>query len=99
MKDYILERMLSVAQYILDTGATVRACADHFKVSKTTVHKDVVQRLSRHNPALFMRVRAVLDENKAQRHIRGGMATRQKYIRSSEAGKPDAVSGENGASL
>jgi len=99
VKDYILERMLSVAQYILDTGATVRACADHFKVSKTTVHKDVVQRLSRHNPALFMRVRAVLDENKAQRHIRGGMATRQKYIRSSEAGKPDAVSGENGASL
>ena len=75
----MLERVHALAQYILDTGATVRACAEHFKVSKTTVHKDVTQRLKKHNPALHAQVRRVLDENKAQRHIRGGLATRKKY--------------------
>ena len=79
MKDYMLERITSAAEYILTTGATVRTCADHFKVSKTTVHKDMTHRLKKHNPALAERVREVLDRNKAQRHIRGGMATQQKY--------------------
>ena len=75
----MLERITAIAEYMLDTGATVRACADHFKVSKTTVHKDMTYRLKKHNPPLAERVRKVLDSNKAQRHIRGGMATRQKY--------------------
>ncbi len=79
MKDYIRDRMMTIAEYILQTDATVRACADHFKVSKTTVHKDMTHRLKKHNPALAERVREVLDRNKAQRHIRGGMATRKKY--------------------
>ena len=81
MKDYMLERVTAIAEYMLDTGATVRACADHFKVSKTTVHKDVTQRLKRQDSSLYARVRRVLDENKAQRHIRGGLATRDKYLR------------------
>ncbi len=85
MKDYMLERVNSIALYILDTGATVRACAEHFKVSKTTVHKDVTQRLKKQNPALHSRVRRVLDLNKAQRHIRGGLATRDKYLRRKES--------------
>lgn len=77
----MLERVTAIAEYMLDTGATVRACADHFKVSKTTVHKDVTQRLKRQDSSLYARVRRVLDENKAQRHIRGGLATRDKYLR------------------
>ena len=81
MKDYMLERVNAIAAYILDTGSTVRSCADRFNVSKTTVHKDVTQRLKKQNPALHARVRCILDENKAQRHIRGGMATRDKYRR------------------
>lgn len=75
----MLERITSAAEYILTTGATVRTCADHFNVSKTTVHKDMTHRLKKHNPALAERVREVLDRNKAQRHIRGGMATQKKY--------------------
>lgn len=81
MKDYMLERVNAIAAYILDTGCTVRSCAERFQVSKTTVHKDVTQRLKKQNPALHAKVRRVLDENKAQRHIRGGMATRDKYRR------------------
>ena len=81
----MLERITSAAEYILTTGATVRTCADHFNVSKTTVHKDMTHRLKKHNPALADRVREVLDRNKAQRHIRGGMATRRKYQRRSDS--------------
>lgn len=79
MTDTIEERACELAVYIIETGATVRAAARHFGISKSTVHKDISQRLSQYNPTLFAQVRQVLDQNKAQRHIRGGMATRQKY--------------------
>jgi putative DeoR family transcriptional regulator (stage III sporulation protein D) len=65
--------------YITETGATVRAAARHFGISKSTVHKDLQQRLPQCNKLLYKQVRQVLDTNKAQRHIRGGMATRKKY--------------------
>ncbi len=70
---------MRLAVYMLETGATVRAAAKHFGVSKSTVHKDVSERLRRIDPALYGRVREVLDINKAERHIRGGIATREKY--------------------
>ena len=78
MSDTIEERACELAVYIIETGATVRAAARHFGISKSTVHKDIAQRLPQYNPALFAQVRKVLETNKAQRHIRGGMATRQK---------------------
>lgn len=80
MKDYIEERVLELAKYILDTKATVRAAAVKFRVSKSTVHKDVTERLLEINPSLAHQVKQVLDGNKAERHIRGGMATREKYL-------------------
>ena len=79
MSDTIEERACELAVYIIDTGATVRAAARHFGISKSTVHKDLVQRLPQYNPGLFSQVRQVLELNKAQRHIRGGLATRRKY--------------------
>lgn len=79
MKDYIEERVLSLADYIISTNATVRAAAREFRVSKSTVHKDVTERLSEISPSLAAEVKAVLDINKAERHIRGGLATREKY--------------------
>lgn len=79
MRDYIEERVLSTAAYIVDKKATVRDAAKMFGVSKSTVHKDMCERLFRVNHSLYMRVRSVLDENKAQRHIRGGLATHRKY--------------------
>ena len=75
----IEERAVSLAQYIIDTGDTVRGTAKKFGVSKSTVHKDVSERLVHINYALALEVRKVLDENKAERHIRGGMATKLKY--------------------
>ncbi|MGN1301361.1 MAG: sporulation transcriptional regulator SpoIIID [Clostridia bacterium] len=75
----IEERAISLAQYIINTGDTVRGAAKKFGVSKSTVHKDVSERLLHINYALAQEVRKVLDENKAERHIRGGMATRLKY--------------------
>ena len=75
----IEERAISLAQYIINTGDTVRGAAKKFGVSKSTVHKDVSERLVHINFALAQEVRKVLDENKAERHIRGGMATRLKY--------------------
>ena len=80
MKDYIEERALELAQYIIDTNATVRATAKKFRVSKSTVHKDITERLQEINPGLAAEVKAVLDSNKAERHIRGGLATREKYL-------------------
>lgn len=71
--------MRESAEYILETGCTVRACAAHFGTSKSTVHKDITERLSQADPALAQRVRAVLDVNLSERHIRGGDATRRKY--------------------
>jgi len=76
----IEERAVMLAQYIIDTKDTVRGTAKQFGISKSTVHKDVSQRLKNINTALFKEVRKILDENKAVRHIRGGMATRLKYI-------------------
>lgn len=75
----IEERAVSLAQYIVNTGDTVRGAAKKFGVSKSTVHKDVSERLLYINHALALEVRKVLDENKAERHIRGGMATKLKY--------------------
>lgn len=75
----IEERTVSIGHYIIDKKATVRAAAKHFGVSKSTVHKDVTQRLERINQRLAKEVRAVLDENKSERHLRGGFATKQKY--------------------
>ena len=79
MKKPLEERACELAVYIIETGATVRAAARHFGISKSTVHKDLVQRLPQYNPGLFSQVRQVLELNKAQRHIRGGLATRRKY--------------------
>ena len=75
----IEERACELAVYMIETGATVRAAARHFGISKSTVHKDLQQRLPQYNRILYEKVRMVLDENKQQRHIRGGMATRKKY--------------------
>lgn len=69
-----------LAQYIIENKATVRAAAQKFGVSKSTVHKDLSERLPTFNRPLYLRVKDVLEENKAQRHIRGGMATREKYL-------------------
>lgn len=79
MNDFIWKRVLEVSQYIYRTGATVRDTAREFGVSKSTVHKDVAERLPRINAELADQVRRVLEFNKAQRHIRGGEATRRKY--------------------
>ena len=81
MADTIDERACELAVYIIETGATVRAAAQHFGISKSTVHKDLSQRLPHCNKQLYSRVRRILDVNKAQRHIRGGMATKEKYLR------------------
>lgn len=81
MNDYIEKRATELAEYILKTGATVRSTAKKFSVSKSTVHKDVSSRLEKINPTLFKKVRKVLDENKKDRHIRGGNATREKYLK------------------
>ena len=79
MKDYIEERVIELARYILETDATVRATAKKFRVSKSTVHKDVTEHLAEINPAMAAEVKSVLENNKAERHIRGGLATQQKY--------------------
>ncbi len=75
----IEERAVQLAQYIIDSKDTVRGAAKKFGVSKSTVHKDVSERLLKINPVLAHEVREILDENKAERHIRGGMATKLKY--------------------
>ena len=79
MRGFSDERAVVLGEYIIDTGATVRAAAKKFHVSKSTVHKDVSERLKKLDPQLYTRVRVVLNTNKAQRHIRGGLATREKY--------------------
>lgn len=80
LKEYIEERVLTIGAYIVENSATVRDAAKRFGVSKSTVHKDMVDRLSEVNPSLSRDVRKVLDVNKQERHIRGGMATREKYL-------------------
>ena len=79
MRSNIEERARELAVYIIENRATVRAAAAKFGVSKSTVHKDLTERLRRVDPGLFAQVRQLLDWNKAQRHIRGGLATRRKY--------------------
>ena len=80
MKDYIEERAVKIASYIIETRATVRQAAKKFGISKSTVHKDCSERLAEINPGLAADVRQILDVNKAERHIRGGLATREKYL-------------------
>ena len=75
----IEERAIKLAHYIIDSKDTVRGTAKKFGISKSTVHKDVSEILKKINPSLAKEVRAILDENKAERHIRGGMATKLKY--------------------
>ncbi|MCR5485574.1 MAG: sporulation transcriptional regulator SpoIIID [Clostridiales bacterium] len=79
MKGIVEERAVDLGEYIVKNNTTVRAAAKKFGISKSTVHMDVSQRLKRLNPPLYTEVRKVLDTNKAQRHIRGGLATREKY--------------------
>ena len=79
MEDFIEKRACDLAVYMIETGATVRAAAKHFHISKSTVHKDLCQKLPSYNPALYAQVRQILDRNKQERHIRGGMATRKKF--------------------
>ena len=84
MKDYIEERAIDIARYIIENNATVRQTAKAFGISKSTVHKDVTERLMQINPSLAMEARKVLDVNKMERHIRGGLATREKYLHQHE---------------
>lgn len=79
MSDSIEERACHLAVYMIETGATVRSVAKKFGISKSTVHKDLTQRLPSYSPRLYQQVRIILDENKAMRHIRGGLATQAKY--------------------
>ena len=79
MKGNIEERAICLAQYIIENRTTVRAAAQKFGISKSTVHKDISERLPQFNRPLYLQAKEVLDVNKAQRHIRGGIATRKKY--------------------
>ncbi len=81
MIDTIEQRTCELAVYMIESGATVRSAAEHFGISKSTVHKDLSQRLPHYNQILYQKVREILDINKSQRHIRGGQATKNKYIK------------------
>ena len=80
MKSYIEERVINIANYIIENNATVRQTAKKFGISKSTVHKDCTERLRQIDAGLAAQAREVLDVNKSERHIRGGMATKEKYI-------------------
>ena len=84
MKGSVDERAIELGEYIVEHEATVRKTAKKFGISKSTVHKDVAQRLKYVDPQLYQKVKAILDENKAQRHIRGGIATKLKYQKNEE---------------
>lgn len=79
MSETLEQRACELAVYMIETGTTVRVAAKHFHISKSTVHKDLSQRLPKYNLTLYNEVRKILDQNKQERHIRGGMATRRKY--------------------
>lgn len=81
MQGTVEERATLLGEYIIESRATVRHTAKKFGISKSTVHKDVSQRLRRLNPALYTEVKEVLEHNKAQRHLRGGLATKNKYLK------------------
>lgn len=80
MKEYIEQRAIEIASYIIENNATVRQAAKAFGISKSTVHKDISERMLTINPNLARDVRKILDVNKSERHIRGGLATREKYL-------------------
>ena len=84
VKDYIRKRVLDIAEHILESKNTVRQAAHVFGVSKSTVHKDMIERLPTINKRLALKVKHVLEQNKAERHIRGGEATRKKYKQTKE---------------
>ncbi len=84
MRDYIEERVLSIGEYIVTNNATVRQAAKEFGVSKSTAHKDAADRLPMINRDLAYKVRSILDINKSERHLRGGMATKNKYSKNNE---------------
>ncbi len=88
MWEYMERRAVRFAEYILEKGATVRACAEHFGASKSTVHKDVSERLREADPPLYAKVRAVLEKNLRERHIRGGESTRRKYLQAKQRRDP-----------
>ncbi len=81
MRDYLIERVLEEAEYIVNTGSTVRATAKLFCLGKSTVHKDVTERLMRIDKILYKQVKEVLNKNLCERHLRGGEATRKKYLK------------------
>lgn len=87
MKDYIEERAVEIATYIIENNATVRQTAKQFGISKSTVHKDVTERLLQVRQILAAKARKVLDMNKSERHIRGGLATKEKYLHQHEKNK------------
>lgn len=84
MIDTAKERAIVLGEYIVENKATVRAAAKVFGISKSTVHSDVSEKLKRYDPTLYKRVREVLNFNKSERHIRGGIATREKYLKASK---------------
>lgn len=84
MKDCVEDRAVELGEYIVQNKTTVRAAAKVFGISKSTVHMDVAKRLEKISPSLYNEVREVLDVNKAQRHLRGGLATREKYKANAE---------------
>lgn len=92
MWEYIEDRAKRSAEYIIATGCTVRACSAHFNISKSTVHKDVSERLKEIDEDLYERARAVSDRNLSERHIRGGIATRRKYLKEGARAKGEEKS-------
>ncbi len=92
MWEYIEDRAKRSAEYIIATGCTVRACSAHFNISKSTVHKDVSERLKEIDEDLYERARAVSDRNLSERHIRGGIATRRKYLKEGARAKGEESS-------
>lgn len=88
MQEHIRERVLTLSNFIIESGATVRQTASKYGISKSTVHKDMTERLPQLNEVTASRVRSILDKNKAQRHLRGGEATRQKYLHLRDADRP-----------
>ena len=81
LKGFVDQRAIKLAEYIIENKSTVREAAKNFGISKSTVHIDVSQRLKKINPSLYIEARKILDINKAERHIRGGMATKQKFLK------------------
>ena len=91
MKDYMEDRVIAFSRYIIENSSTVRETAKHFFISKSTVHKDVTERLKHIDPDLYEQVRTVLNFNKAERHIRGGLATKEKYAKIHKKTMPNGL--------